>query len=92
VGGIAGVVTGGTMNNCYSSESFHTFYGTTARATYTYCYLIGGSQTGVTTYTGDRSYVTLTSDLNAHVAGDYKGWQQNPANTLPILNAYTVSK
>ena len=91
VGGIAGVVTGGSMNNCYSSESFHTIYGTTARATYTNCYLVGGSQALVTRYAGDRNYVALCSDLNANVTGDYKGWQQNPANTLPILNAYTVT-
>ena len=91
VGGVVGVVTGGSANNCYSSESFHTFYGTTARATYTNCYLIVGSQALITTYAGDRNYATLCGDLNAHVTGDYKGWQQSPANTLPILNAYTVT-
>ena len=92
VGGIAGVVRNGTMINCYSSESFRTFYGTSTSSSYQYCYLIGGNQTNITTYNSDRTYVALCSDLNSHVSGDYKGWQQNPSGTLPILAGYTASK
>lgn len=92
-GGIVGKATGGSVTNCYDNENRNVFYGSTSGVTYSYCYLVGGSQTGVesigaalaTSASGTTG--CLVDLLNGHVPGGGKGWT-NTVGNYPGLEAY----
>lgn len=101
VGGLVGKVTGGSFDNCYSYEGFNHFYGSSSGATYNHCYLVDGSQTGVTNITA----VLATADINttgclvnllndntygAPSINGAKRWT-NTNGTPPVLVTYTVT-
>ena len=90
IGGLAGAVTGGTFSYCYSYEDNNVFYGTSTAATYTQCYLVDGSQTGVTTVSSSpaSNFTTLKDNLNVSGNSNYSTWVQATANAAPELSAY----
>ena len=87
IGGLAGVVTGGTFSYCYSYEDFNVFYGTSTAATYTQCYLVDGSQANITSI-GSSNFSTLTTNLNGSGNSDYSTWVQPTASSAPVLAPY----
>ncbi len=102
LGAVVGKLTGGTISNCYAYEDdTKNFYGATtlsgsdlntALSTATdRCYLLGYSQTGITTYAADASGITtLLNNLNSH-KGTATSWVVNDGNP-PVLGTYTPAK
>lgn len=98
--GFVASLTGGNIRNCYSYESYtNRFYGSTTLGSAalddalgvgtTPCYLVGGSQTAVTTVSSSTSGLSgLLSSLNSHTPVDGSSWTDLP----PILSNYVVSK
>lgn len=101
-GGLVGKVTGGKVSNCYANErssAVHSFYGSTDVATTTrfeYCYLVSGTQAGITDKsTSDASSsdasAGLTALLNNHKPEGALSWLLSEPADHPILEAYTLS-
>ena len=98
--GFVATLTGGYIRNCYSYEGYaNRFYGSTTLGSAalddaigvctTPCYLVGGSQTAVTTVSSSTSGLSgLLSSLNSHTPVDGSSWTDLP----PILSNYVVSK
>lgn len=95
LGGFVGSFTGGYIVNSYSYEGTHTFYGYTAlsgsalssalSASTDPCYLVGYSQTGLTTKAATSSGLTsLLSALSGHIPDGGSSWQGTP----PVLGEY----
>ncbi len=89
VGGAVAKATGGTVDNCYAYvASASNFYGSSTTATYSHCYLVGGSaQTGITVVTtaqaSSLSGDGLTSLLNANIPSGGRVWELS--GTAPIF-------
>ena len=90
IGGLAGAVTGGAFSYCYSYEDYNVFYGTSTTATYDHCYLVDGSQAGVTTVGNypTTNFATLTTNLNGSGNSNYSTWVQPNASSAPELDTY----
>ena len=96
LGGFVASLTGGTVRNCYSYESYtNHLYGSTTLSGSALdnalgvgtdpCYLVNGSQTGVTYVSPSASGLSgLLSSLNSHVPSGGVNWEDTP----PILQAY----
>ena len=95
LGGFVGSFTGGYIANSYSYEGTHTFYGYTSlsgsalsaalSASTAPCYLVGYSQTGLTTKASTTSGLSsLLADLSGHIPDGGSSWQGTP----PVLGAY----
>lgn len=92
VGGAVGTYTSGIVNNVYcyeTSAGTPLFFGASPSVTLSTCYLVGGSQTGVTTVsTTDATSATFVSTLNSGKPAGGKGWQ---LSGIPVLEPYTVT-
>ena len=93
LGGLVGTCTGGSAVNCYSYETTAaapSFFGSNTTATFTNCYLVEGTQTGITSKTEAQAKANdgLVSDLNGNVPSGGKSWV---LSGVPVLEAYTVT-
>ena len=98
MGGLVGRLRTGTIRYCYVYESNslgHSFYGTTDGGTLeSTCYLVGGSQSGVSSVDATASgYNALYTALSAGAGtSGYNAWVQSAAGTLPVLQSITPAK
>lgn len=98
-GGMVGRCTAGTVNNCYvyeTSPSTPSFYGSNTSATFTNCYLVGGSQAGITDVTvAHATAATGTSGclldiLHGNIEG-ISGAKDWTLSGIPVLETYIVT-
>lgn len=98
-GGIVGTITGGTMAKCYSYvANAGLFYGYTSytsaeiedNSTFSSCYIVSGSQTGLFTFTtanaarsGEGS---LVDSLNTNQPSGSYSWLLPTGSTAPVLD------
>ena len=104
IGGLVGIVQGGTIDNCYAYEiapSYRAFYGNKTGGTITNSHLVGGSsESGITGVSLGANNIalnnnlsTLKNNLSAN-HGTYYDWVKvTPANpsttvTVPTLSSY----
>lgn len=92
VGGLVGTYTSGSVINCYSYEtsaSTPLFFGSYPPGTYAPCYLVGGTQAGITSVTTSEAATdAFVSTLNSGKPAGGKGWQ---LSVIPVLEPYTVT-
>jgi hypothetical protein len=94
VGGVIGTSTSGLVNNCYcyeTSAGTPLFFGSYPPGSYASCYLVGGTQDGITSKTTDEAKsAAFVSTLNAGSASTTggKSWQ---LSGVPVLEPYTVT-
>lgn len=90
VGGTVGTYTGGIVNNVYcyeTSAGTPLFFGAYPAGTYAHCYLVGGTQTGVTSKTTSEAATdAFVTTLNNGVPTGGKSWQ---LSGIPVLEPYT---
>lgn len=92
VGGLVGTYNSGSVINCYcyeTSAGTPLFFGSYPPGTYAPCYLVGGTQPGITSVsTSDATSATFVSTLNSGKPAGGKGWQ---LSGIPVLEPYTVT-
>jgi hypothetical protein len=87
-----GTYTSGIVNNVYCFEETAgtpLFFGSYPSGTYANCYLVDGTQTGITTKTAAEAKTdAFVTTLNSGVPSGGKGWQ---LSGVPVLETYTVT-
>ncbi len=92
VGGAVGTYTSGIVNNVYCFEETAgtpLFFGSYPSGTYANCYLVDGTQTGITTKTAaEAKSDAFVSTLNSGKPSGGKSWL---LSGVPVLETYTVT-
>lgn len=92
VGGLVGTYNSGSVINCYcyeTSAGTPLFFGSYPPGTYAPCYLVGGTQPGITSVTTSEAVTdAFVSTLNSGKPAGGKGWQ---LSGIPVLEPYTVT-
>lgn len=92
VGGLVGTYNSGSVINCYcyeTSAGTPLFFGSYPPGTYAPCYLVGGTQAGITSVTTSEAVTdAFVSTLNSGKPAGGKGWQ---LSGIPVLEPYTVA-